>query len=213
MEISMDADQHNSNDLELKNRILTAARDEFYIYGFSKVTVDEIANKLGMSKKTLYKFFPSKDELVREVVRMVIKEMEACRCNVMAHDDIDFVEKLKQLMKYVGIQYSKMSRHLIEDLEKNAPSIWKEIADYRTEHIQKNFSALLKEGAAHGVFRIDVDDDLILLIYSNVIRNIINPEILTQLPYSAAQVFDAAIKILFEGMLTDAARKQYQSSL
>lgn len=209
----MDADQHNSNDLELKNRILTAARDEFYIYGFSKVTVDEIANKLGMSKKTLYKFFPSKDELVREVVRMVIKEMEACRCNVMAHDDIDFVEKLKQLMKYVGIQYSKMSRHLIEDLEKNASSIWKEIADYRTEHIQKNFSALLKEGAAHGVFRIDVDDDLILLIYSNVIRNIINPEILTQLPYSAAQVFDAAIKILFEGMLTDAARKQYQSSL
>lgn len=208
----MDTEQSANNDFELKNRILTTARDEFYIYGFSKVTVDEIANKLGISKKTLYKLFPSKDELVREVVRMTIKEMESCCSVLMTRSDFSFVEKLKQLMTLVAVQYSKMGRHLMEDLEKNAPSIWKEIADYRTEHIQQNFSSLLEQGVEHGVFRSDLPRELILLIYSNVIRNVITPEILTQLPFTAAQVFDTIMVVLFEGIFTDEARKQYPFS-
>ncbi|MFI5251653.1 MAG: TetR/AcrR family transcriptional regulator [Bacteroidota bacterium] len=206
----MENDKQISNDLELKNRIMITARDLFYMYGFSKVTVDEIANKLGISKKTLYKLFPSKDELVHEVVRTTIKEMDACCVGVMKQDDVSFVEKLKQLMTTVGMQYSKMNRQLIEDLEKYAPSVWKEIADYRTEHIQQNFAKLLTEGVEDGVFRNDVNKDLILLIYSNLVRNIITPEILMQLPFTAAQVFDAIMVVLYEGIFTEETRKQYQ---
>jgi AcrR family transcriptional regulator len=205
----MDTDQHNTNDLELKNRILNAARDQFYVYGFSKVTVDEIANKLRISKKTLYKFFPSKDELVHDVVRMTLKEMDACCTVLMDHSDISFVEKLKQLMSMVALQYSKISRHLIEDLEKNAPSAWKEIADYRTQHIQQNFKNLLAEGMQNGVFRSDLKQELVLLIYSNVIRNVITPEILSQVPFTAAEVFETIIEIMFEGILTVETRKLY----
>jgi AcrR family transcriptional regulator len=208
----MDIDKHVSSDLELKNRIMISARDLFYIYGFSKVTVDEIANKLGMSKKTIYKFFPSKDELVQEVVRLSIHEMDTCCVGLMNQPNVNFADRLKQMMTMIGMQYAKMSRQLLEDLEKNAPAVWKEIADFRTEHIQKNFTNLLAQGVEHGVFRKDLDRDLILLIYSNVIRNIITPEILTQLPFTAAQVFDTIMVVLFEGIFTEEARKQYPYS-
>ena len=54
--------------LKLKDRILTRAEEMFLKSGYSKVTMDEIASNLGMSKKTLYKYFSSKEELVKEII-------------------------------------------------------------------------------------------------------------------------------------------------
>jgi hypothetical protein len=50
------------------------------------------------------------------------------------------------------------------------------------------------------------------MIYNNAIQNIIRPEVLSQVPYTAAQVFDAIVKIIFEGILTDEAKPQYLSN-
>ena len=199
-------------DADIKNRICAAAREQFYVYGFNKVTVDEIAAKLGMSKKTLYKYFPSKDDLVMEVTRTTIAQMDQC-CQGFLHDaNTDFVVKLRNMMAFVAMQYAKMGRPLMEDLEKNAPHIWKVIDEHRTHSIMQYFGDLLTEGREQGVFRTDVDRELVLMIYNNAIQNIIRPEVLTQVPYTAAQVFDAIIKIIFEGILTDEAKPRYLSN-
>jgi AcrR family transcriptional regulator len=200
------------SDQEIKDRICTAAMEQFYIYGFNKVTVDEIAAKLGMSKKTIYKYFPSKDELVQEVTRMTIAKMDVCCQSFLKDETTDFVVKLKNMMTFVAVQYAKMGRPLMEDLEKNAPHIWKEIDEYRARSIMLYFNNLLKEGVAKGVFRSDVDRELILMIYNNTIQNIIRPEVLSQVPFTAAQVFEAIIKIIFEGILTDEAKPRYLSN-
>jgi AcrR family transcriptional regulator len=186
--------------------------EQFYIYGFNKVTVDEIAAKLGMSKKTIYKYFPSKDDLVQEVTRATIAKMDLCCQSFLTDETTDFVVKLKNMMTFVAVQYAKMGRPLLEDLEKNAPHIWKEIDQYRERSIRLYFSNLLNEGVAKGVFRSDVDRELILMIYNNTIQNIIRPEVLSQVPFTAAQVFEAIIKIIFEGILTDEAKPRYLSN-
>jgi len=58
--MSTPADITVRTDAEVRNRILTEARGLFFRYGFSRVTMDEAAETLGMSKKTLYRHFPSK---------------------------------------------------------------------------------------------------------------------------------------------------------
>lgn len=208
----MDKEYSMESDAEVKNRICAAAREQFYVHGFNKVTVEEIAAKLGMSKKTLYKHFPSKDDLVREVTRSTILQMDLCCQGFLNDPNADFVEKLKNMMTFVAMQYAKMGRPLLEDLEKNAPQIWKEIDEYRTQSIMLYFGNLLKEGREKGVFRTDLDRELVLMIYNNAIQNIIRPEVLLHVPYSAAQVFDAIIKIIFEGILTDEAKPRYLSN-
>jgi hypothetical protein len=62
-----------------------------------------------------------------------------------------------------------------------------------------------------GVFRKDIDRQLIILFYLHAIQGMINPETLSQLPYSANQVFDSIIRIIFEGILTEEGRKEYLS--
>ena len=198
-------------DSEIKERILSTARDEFFKFGFSKVTIDEIASKMGMSKKTIYKYFESKDDLVQAVTKATMDEM-VNRCQEIIRDqEVDFVDKLRQMMTLVAVQYSKMGRPLVEDLQKNAPHIWKQIDEFRQERIHKDFGNLLREGMQKGMFRNDIDEQLILLIYMNAVQTIINPETLMHLPFTAAQVFDAIVKVIYEGILTDEAKSKYLS--
>src|SRR3954452_10571539 len=61
-----------------RNRILAAAGDLFYRHGIRAVGVEAIAEAAGTNKMTLYRHFPSKDELVAEYLRQSAKEADAC---------------------------------------------------------------------------------------------------------------------------------------
>ena len=197
------------NEIETKERILAAAKDQFFSHGFTKVTVDEIASKVGISKKTIYKYYPSKDDLVHAVTESTLTEVHTCCKNIIENDKLDSVEKLRQMMTTAALHTSKMGKPLIEDLEKNAPLVWKEISEFRNKRIYEDFGKLLHEGREQGIFRNDVDEQLVLLIYANVIRNVISPEILMQLPFTAVQVYETIVKVIFEGILTDSGRKHH----
>ena len=198
-------------DAQTKQRIMESAREEFFRHGFSKVTVEEIAAKNGISKKTIYKYFDGKDDLVEAVSRETMSEMARCCQSIVDEQGVDYVDKLKRMMTMVAVQYSKLGRPLIEDLQKNAPRLWNEIAASRTQRINIEFGAMLREGMEKGVFRNDIDRDLILMIYANAIQTIINPEMLVHLPYTAAQIFETIVKVIFEGILTEEAKPKYLS--
>jgi AcrR family transcriptional regulator len=198
-------------DKEIKERILTKAEEMFIQFGYSRVKMEEIAAGLGMSKKTLYKFFPSKENIVREM-------FESARCCIQQYledlwkdDHLDFVGKLKGMMDYIGKQTSKFRGPLLEDLHKNIPEMWNEVQEFRRQHTMKKAADLIEEGVEKGIFRKDIDQQLTLLMYINSINGIINPEILSQLPCSSNQAFETIIKIMFEGILTEDGRAKYIS--
>ncbi len=196
---------------EIRERILNQAEQLFIQFGYSKVTMDEIAASLGMSKKTLYKFFPGKESLVKEMVTSMKCSIDDHIDSVWNNEEMDFMDKLKSVMNFIGKQTTKLQGPLLEDLHKNIPEVWKEIHDFRKANAVKRFSTFINEGVETGVFRKDIDRQLILLFYLHAIQGMINPETLSQLPYSANQVFDAVIRIIFEGILTEEGRHEYLS--
>ena len=199
------------NDDQVKQRILEASKELFFQYGFSRVTVDEIAAKIGISKKTIYKYFSSKEEIVDSVAKVIMNEMDRSCDLIMNEDGGDFVFKMKKMMTNVAVQYARVGTALLEDLQKYAPNVWKEIADFRTERINKRFGTLLEEGIEQGYLRKDIDRRLVLMIYGNAIQTIIQPEMLLQLPFSAVEIYETIVKVIFEGILTDEAKPKYLS--
>lgn len=198
-----------SGDFETRNRILEAAREQFFQLGFTKVTMDEIASGLGMSKKTLYRFFSGKDELLREVVELNKGEIERGLDDILQDKSLNFVERLKRLIAFLATRLSRISPLFMQDLRRNAPQLWKEIEAFRRQRATGVFGGLIEEGVREGVFRGDVDRQLLTLMYINLIQGIIHAEVLSQLPLSASQAFEAIIKVLFEGILTDEFRATY----
>jgi hypothetical protein len=130
---------------------------------------------------------------------------------LLANNEMDFVEKLKRLMNLIGNQSSKLQGPLLEDLHKNIPEVWQQINEFRKENVRQKFTQLINMGVEKGIFRKDIDQRLIVLIYSSAIQGLINPEILSQMPFSVEQVFESVIKVIFSGIFTEEGRIKYNS--
>ena len=192
---------------EIKEKILGIAEEMFMQHGYSKVTMEEIAAGLGISKKTLYKFFPNKKEVLREL-------MSERQCEFMEQvellwkrEDLDFVGKFRNTLDFVGERSSRMKK--LQDIQKSAPEIWKEIHDFKKGKILEKVRRLFEAGFETGIFRSDIDRDIVILVYTNAVESIVNPEVLSELPCTAGQAFEAISKIIFEGILTEEGRSKY----
>lgn len=194
---------------EVKKRILDKALDQFLQFGFTKVTMDELTSELGMSKKTLYKWFPSKESLLKAVVKMKHGEIQRGIDRIILDESMDFVEKLKKYMGFIAEQLSKYRAPFMRDIQKNAPEVWKQLEDFRHKKILTDFGKLINEGIQTGMLRDDCDQRLVILLYLSAIERLINPDLLSELPFSAIEVFEFITKVIFEGILTEEGRVKY----
>ncbi|MHB1688266.1 MAG: TetR/AcrR family transcriptional regulator [Ignavibacteriaceae bacterium] len=196
---------------EMKERILDKAEKMFLQFGYAKVTMEEIASGLGISKKTLYKFFSSKENLVRELTNNRICNSEKQINKIWAEEGLDFVGKLKKMLDFIGKESSKSTGPLFEDIQKNIPDLWNIIREYKKMRNLKKAEDIFISGVENRVFRNDIGKDIILLMFTSAVQGIVNPETLSQLPYSENQAVEAIFKILFEGILTEEGRTKYIS--
>jgi len=196
-------------DNEIKERILKKAEEMFTQFGFSRVTMEEIAADLGMSKKTLYKFFPGKEQLLKEMVSTKKCELEDYVLKLWGNENLSFLEKLKILMNYISQNNSAFRGPLAHDLQKNFPAIWDEITESRRTHSLEKFSLLIKEGIEKGVFRNDIDQQILFLIFMSALQGALNPEALVELPVSGTQVLEAIVKVFLEGVFTEEGRNTF----
>ncbi len=201
------------SELEIKDRILKQSYELFNKFGFHKVTMQEIANSMGMSKKTLYKFFEGKEQIIREIIENKKCDIDNYLENLWADENLDFVEKISSMMNFIRTQLPNMRGPLFEDLKKNIPEIYNEITESRKKYIREKYSRLIREGIKKGSVRKDLDEEVVMLVYINAIHNILVPEVLSELPLTAEQVFDTIVTTLFLGIFTDEGRQKYQKHL
>lgn len=195
-------------DLDVRERVLEHARDEFLSRGFSKVTLDEIASDLGISKKTLYKFYPSKEELLRASLHAAMRSA-GWELERISSSDKPFAEKVADAMVTMGKYISRFRREGLADIQRNAPSIWKELDKFREEHIVSKLITMIARARKENIFRSEVNDQVLIRMFVSSIQGIINPQVLTQHSFSAQEAAQSIFKVLFEGALTDTARREF----
>ncbi|HEY6953563.1 MAG TPA: TetR/AcrR family transcriptional regulator [Bacteroidota bacterium] len=193
-------------DLEDKQRIVEVASRQFMESGISKVTLDEVAAELGMSKKTMYKFFPSKEDLLKTIVHTMMNGVRA-RVEKVVNSDKPFVEKAPELLAIIGHQISIMSKQFLFDLQRFTPQLWKEIDDFRRQRILTSVQKMFVQAQQEGVFRKDLDIELFILVFVSAVQGIVNPQTLAQHSFSAAGALRGIFTIIFEGAMTEEARK------
>ncbi len=197
---------------EMRRRILSVARDQYTRLGFSAVTMDETAAAAGVSKKTLYRHFSSKEDLLVAVTHDHVEKVHADLCAIYRDTGRTPLQRLRGMMDYLAGMYSELSVSLVHDMRRCAPECWREVETNRKRNIEGDFSTLLREGRAKGYFRKEIDPRIFLLIYAEVAKHVLNPEVFTRLGIAPDRLFSAVCKVLFEGILTDAARKEYHDA-
>jgi AcrR family transcriptional regulator len=192
-----------------KKRILEKSHDMFQNYGYSKVTMEEIAQNLGISKKTLYKHFTNKEHVLRELVTSVKADLEEKFEKIFTDETSDFIQKLQYVLEVIGESIKRMQGHLTQDLINNHPDIWKSIQEFKRQKSHAQFTKLIDQGMKEGYIKADIHSQIIVLIYSAAIHEIMVPEVLAQIPLASNQVYHEIIKTLFEGILSEKGRFRY----
>lgn len=215
MSISMIEEQlDKTKDVLISERLLMTAMQEFMQYGFSRISMDDLAIRMGMSKKTLYKYYPSKEELVKAVLELrkqrVGELMSFIETKVPKHA---FGEKIVQVSQKVAEFLSEIQPHVMFDLKKSFPLIFDDFDTFRKASIVKGFTIALNEGRASGVFRDDIPIELAVHMHLTLISTMMNPEYLSSQQYTPLQVFTMILRCTMEGLCTNKGRSIVEASL
>jgi AcrR family transcriptional regulator len=197
-------------DKENRGKILSRSRVMFMTQGISAVTMERIAARQGISKKTLYRFFPNKNELIAAVVEDQISEMREEILEISRTGE-SLLDRMRAILRVVSERLAGLGENLIRDIYYKEPEIWERVDRFRRETVLGIITKLLDEGRRSGFIRKDVDTRLLPTIFLNALGSILSPSQFLAMPVPPAKVFDQLIHILFGGILTAEARKMFFS--
>ncbi len=188
-------------------KVLSAAEELFDHFGYSKSTSDEIAQKAGISKRTLYKYFDSKKKILEVFINQKIETLRNELDRILAKQII-FPEKMRRITTQVAVTLSGISPHFLNDLRINVPDVWQKISDFRRDMVHIYFPMLLDEGIREGHFKPDLNKGVAVLIMVNAMEIIINPQVtetlpaalLQDIPQKPEELFDKVIQIIYDGI-------------
>lgn len=196
--------------MEEQNKIIEHTEEKFFRDGFYKTTMDEIASELKMSKKTIYKFFPSKDDLVHAIAKFFMNRMKS-KIVPALQSDKNAIEKLGDLINILAKASEKISAARMEELKRHYPSLWNEIDNFRTEMMFGNITKVIDQGKKEGLF-VDYPTNIIMHVLVASVRSIVNPDFIMNNNYSIIEAARYAFRIVISGILTDKGKKEFNKS-
>jgi AcrR family transcriptional regulator len=146
--------------MEPKERILIKAEELFMQYGIRSVSMDDIANNLGMSKKTLYQYFADKDELVEAVVDGHINQVEE-DCVACRNQATDAIHEIFLTMEHIMQEFNNMNPMLVYDLEKFHFKAYQRFREYKEKFLLQIIRNNIEWGIRDELYRPDLNVDVL----------------------------------------------------
>jgi AcrR family transcriptional regulator len=188
-------------------RIVEAARTHFFSQGFRRVTMDDLAEELGISKKTLYAHFPGKIALLEAVLADKFAGLEAKLEEITRTYPHDFSSALHELLSNTQRELDEIKPPFVRDMRQKAPRVFKIVERRRAELIERFFGKLFVEGQRTGMVRKDLPARLMIEILLGAVQAIVNPTKVEELGLTPKTGFASVIKVVLEGVITWKGRR------
>ena len=153
----------------MKEEIVKRALNDFMQYGFKTFTMDDLANKMGMSKKTLYECFPSKNDLVEATLDYAL-EISCKNADTFVQGEGSVIENVYRNQKKVQEVFNINSDRPIWELQKYYPKIYERMESEFAKSDVLFIDKLLEKGWKEGLFRKDINVDFYKIFYTSVQR-------------------------------------------
>lgn len=153
----------------MKEDIVKRALNDFMQYGFKTFTMDDLANKMGMSKKTLYEYFPSKQDLVDACLDYAL-EMSCTNVTTFVQGEASVIENVYRNQKKVQEVFNINSDRPIWELQKYYPKTYERMKSEFAKTDALFIDKLLEKGWQEGLFRKDINVNFCKVFYTSVQR-------------------------------------------
>jgi len=193
---------------EKKIHIIQSVGKLYLRFGIRSVTMDDVAREFGVSKKTLYQFFTDKADLVAQVIDYYIKNPAFNLNDVNNGNAIDSFFSLRAHIVNV-LKY--FNNNIEFDLKKLYPRLYQKVHLVKRERIFSSTVENIQKGIETGLFRSDLDVDLVAKLQVGRMLFTLNPEyeIFTEREVLSIEVFDKVMEYHMYAICTEKGIKYF----
>lgn len=184
-----------------RERIIQGAQELFFRQGTKSVTMDDIANHLGMSKKTIYASFSDKDAIVNALMQEKILQ-DKNEISRICCPGKNMIEQVFGIMKHLTEMFSKLNPVIFYDLQKYHPDSWKLFKAFKEEFMLSVVEQNIEDGKKQGYVRPDVNTRIVARMRIEQVEMAFNPEIFPPSKYSILEIQLALLEHFLYGICT-----------
>jgi AcrR family transcriptional regulator len=195
-----------------RSHIIKTAGELFFRLGIRSVSIDDICRELGMSKKTFYVYFESKDALIEQMLQANLDYMAGKMEELVAMKD--FRQLVKVFIKRQEAEKNDVRRvpQLVYDLKKYYP---RQFADFQIkcfETQKKYIMQYLEQGVAQGLVRANLNIELTAVLFAKIHNDAIRDfEVIEAHNHNMHQLAHTAMDVFVRGVLSEEGMKLFQS--
>lgn len=188
-----------------KEHILTQSMELFLSLGFKSVTMDDLAAHLGMSKKTLYSYFSTKEALV-EAATLKLYDTVTQGVDNICDTSTNPIEELYDVKKWVMTSLKGDKTSPMHQLQKYYPAVYSKINSMQFNHVQDCIQKNMNAGVAMGLYRDSVKTAFVSRIYFVGIQGIKDVNLFPVDHFPVNDLFDQYLEYHLRGIVTPAGR-------
>ena len=181
-------------NLEVKLELmLEQIKGLFFEFGIKNLNMDEISHKLGISKKTLYRYVKSKEDLIGRLFEFEQKKWTDSM-QVIGSQELNAIDKLFEVSLMVHEEMKRFNPMILFELRKYYETLFNEYQANRLVAIAVSKRSNLENGMNEGLYRPDLNKEAVIAIYMNYLVEIHNSELCK----AAVLTFDELFSVMFE---------------
>jgi AcrR family transcriptional regulator len=188
-----------------KERIMARADERFLREGFARISVDDLTSELAMSKKTFYKAFRSKEDLVEQLIMRELADVAVSIDGVMSGDK-SFPERIRGLLTVIPRVARRVDSPLAQDIQRHIPSLWRKVEEFRGKRMAAFLTHVFEQGQSEGHIRPDVSVRLLVLSVIGAVQSVVRPLVLAEESFSMREAILGIFSLFLRGSLTDSGR-------
>lgn len=192
---------------DLENRIIDTAMELFVAHGFKRITMDQVANTLHISKRTLYETFMCKEDLIDACLSRITEKARQQRERMWQDTEDPLLLAIYMTQHYA--EYCQRNNRLMQDAENYYPCIFKKYFSYRLDEVVAKIQRWLEDAAARGIVRKQADPKIAanaIVFFTEQVRT--NPKLDNEMRHKINSEF---VYTYMRGLLTESALERYKS--
>jgi len=162
--------------MHIKKHILKEAQELFFSFGIKYITLDDVANKCGISKNTIYRYYENKGDLLNKTILLQVEELKTHLKEIRSTSK-NALEELHQFFEYInGISFT-ISPIYGKELKKYYPNKYLEIFGYKNDIIIPFVLHNIEKGIEEGLYKNDLESKDICDSFDNISKIIFTSEL------------------------------------
>ncbi|MEA1882827.1 MAG: TetR/AcrR family transcriptional regulator [Candidatus Marinimicrobia bacterium] len=173
--------------------------------GVRAFTVDALSKRLAMSKKTIYKFFPTKENLIHGIMHFALNQINSVFKKVMKEEPnpaLQYIKIMEHICKFSG----RTPVHKLVELKSLYPHIWDHVETFRLSH-QDDFYTILKSAQDQGLAHADINMKSAAIVYINIVNSTFQPEFFLKNDLPIRDTIHGFVQVVARGIFTEKGMK------